>query len=131
MLADENQYGIRAARAQVCDQRRDRQDKLRVGFDLSFSAGRGQVQVFAQGVDMTAALRCGQWQHSAGTAKANRRLIDDTPAIFVNLDRLPVGVAQVDIDAAVEFGETRCDRTLGRIVVRTRLYDPECALHCL
>ena len=53
--------------------------------------------------------------HGFGAAKADQRTVDDAPALRVDLHRAPKGVAEIEIDAAVELADADEDFPLGRL----------------
>lgn len=77
--------------------------------------GVGEVEEPRQFGQVAVGNRLGQRQHPARAGEANRRIGDDLPAVDVDLDGAPGGVAKVQVDAAAVWGDAGIDGDLAAV----------------
>src|SRR5438094_10111332 len=82
----------------------------------------------AQRVERSAAFGKRERQQPGRSAKANGWLVNDTPAARRDLDRLPVRIGEVEVEAALVLGDAQVDRSLWRIELGPRFQLIKCHL---
>jgi hypothetical protein len=83
------------------------------------------IEQWPQTIDRAALFRLGQWPHVRGAAEPDSRPINDAPAGLVDLNRAPLGIAEVEIDLAVKLADPDEHLPHQRVVLRLRLDDAE------
>ena len=86
----------------------DDQDEIAIGAD---------VEKGPEIVDLSAAHRDRQREHARRPTKPHRRRVDDAPAAGVDLDRAPPGVAEIEVEFAVETGDAGMNLTLVGVIM--------------
>jgi len=81
--------------------------------------------------DRSTSLRNEKRQHAGGTTKPDRWRGDNLPSLRPHLDGSPLFVGEVEIDAAVVFGDTDVKRALRGVKLGTRLEQIDRRPDCL
>jgi hypothetical protein len=89
------------------------------------------VEERAQRRDRPAGYRCRQRPHPSGAAESHRRIVDDTPARGVDLDRAPRVVGEIEVELFINSANPDMHHALRRIEMRLGLDHVERRLQCI
>ena len=80
-----------------------------------------QIEQRRELFERSSPLRHRQRQHAGRPAEAHRRLCNDPPALWADLDRPPGAIGEIEVDVALVLGDADMDRPLGAVELRPRL----------